>query len=165
MTEPPVSSPEAVAHQAISRLRLPRVSIVLSPVGDQLVGLATWMWLPRGSWARRSASAHVPRLTVSATAVPVRAVWHMGDGTRPVVCRGPGSVWRQGMNPHASSPDCGHTYRRSSLRAAGGAFTVRVSVSWRVRWHGGGRSGSVPDLVTSGSRRVRVAESQTLLTR
>lgn len=161
----PVISPEVVAHQAVSRLSLPGVSISLSPSRDQLVGLPTWMWLSGGSWGRSSATAAVPHVRVTATAVPTKAVWDMGDGTRPVVCRGPGSVWRKGMSPRAASPDCGFTYRSASEVAPGGVYTVRVSVSWQVSWQGAGKSGTVPGLVTVGTRRVRVAESQTVVTR
>jgi len=164
MDSPPAMSPQIVAHQAVSKLDLPAAVIVLSPARRQLVGLPTWMAVSAGSWDRRTTSASAGRVTATATAVPTVAVWSMGDGTAPVRCRGRGSVWQPGMNPRASSPDCGHTYHRSSAASAGGTFRVGVSVSWSVSWHGAGRSGSVPGgLTTTGSTEVTVAESQALI--
>jgi hypothetical protein len=159
----PAVSPEVVAHQAVSQLRLPAVSIVVSPSGEQLVNLPTWLALESGSWARQSATAAVPGVKVTATATPLKAVWDMGNGDR-VVCHGPGTVWRAGMDPAAKSPDCGYTYRHSSSGAPGNEFTIQVSISWGVSWQGAGRSGTVPDLTTVGDRPVRVAESQALVT-
>lgn len=159
----PAISPEVVAHQAVSQLRLPAVSIVVSPSGEQLVNLPTWLALESGSWARQSATAAVPGVKVTATATPLKAVWDMGNGDR-VMCQGPGTVWQAGMDPTAKSPDCGYTYRRSSAGAPGGEFTIRVWISWGVSWQGAGRSGTVPNLATAGDRPVRVAESQALVT-
>jgi hypothetical protein len=88
----------------------------------------------------------------------------MGDGST-VVCEGPGTPWRPGLDPAGSSPDCGHRYLRASAGAPGGAFTVTVTVSWDVSWSGAGRSGAVPGLTTTSSLQLRVAESQALLTR
>jgi hypothetical protein len=154
--------PEVVAQRAVSRLVLPGVSVRLSPSGEQLVGLPLWLWLSSGSWSRRSATARVPGVAVTARARPVEAVWSMGDG-RSVVCQGPGTPWRAGMDPAASSPDCGYRYTSSSAGQPGAAFRVTVRVVWSVSWSGAGRSGTVTGLVTQGSVRVWVAESEALI--
>lgn len=161
---PAAVSPEVVARQAVSRLELPSVVIGLSPSGEQLTGLPVWMWLSDGSWSATSATASVPGVKVTATAVPVVATWSMGDGHR-VVCRGPGTVWRSGMDPSASSPTCGYRYARSSAGQPGDAYAVSVAVGWQVSWSGAGKSGTVPNLATAGSVRVEVAEAQALITR
>lgn len=155
-------APEVVARQAVSKLRLPNVSIVVSPAGDQLVGLPTWLALAGGSWAAQSATAAVPGVSVTATATPTMAVWEMGDGGR-VTCDGPGTVWRAGMDPGAASPDCGYTYRRSSAGAADQTFSLNVTVSWSVSWQGAGQRGTVPNLTTVAAARIAVAESQALV--
>ncbi|GAA3393350.1 hypothetical protein GCM10020369_58560 [Cryptosporangium minutisporangium] len=127
------------------------------------MGLPAWFWVPAGWWAARSASASVPGLTVTATAVPAQVVWETGDGSR-VVCQGPGTPWRPGMDASKPSPDCGHTYARPSSAEPGGVFRLTVTVQWRVTWAGGGQSGAVPALGTSSTTTLRVGESEALLT-
>ncbi|MBN1174815.1 MAG: hypothetical protein JXA67_21825 [Micromonosporaceae bacterium] len=159
----PAVSPEALARQARSRLRLPAVAIRLNPAGDQLVNLPTWLALDTASWQAQSATASVPGVSVTATARPVKAVWALGEGGS-VTCTGPGTAWTAGTDPMAASPDCGYTYRRSSAGVAGAAFNVTVTITWEVTWAGAGQSGTVAGLTTTGTVSVRVAESQAVLT-
>ncbi|MBN1173888.1 MAG: hypothetical protein JXA67_17075 [Micromonosporaceae bacterium] len=160
---PPVVSPAVLAQQARSRLRLPSVAIRLNPSGDQLVNLPTWLALDQGSWQSQSATASVPGVSVTATARPVKAVWSLGEGGS-VTCTGPGTPWKAGTDPMASSPDCGYTYRRSSAGSAGAAFSVTVTITWEVTWAGAGQSGTIAGLSTTGTVPVRVAESQAVIT-
>ena len=160
---PPVVSPEVLARQARARLNLPEVTIRVSPSGDQLVGLPTWLSLDPSSWHPESATASVPGVSVTATATPTQAVWSMGNGDS-VVCHGPGTPWRPGTDPAAASPDCGYRYLHSSAGASGGAFKVTVTISWQVTWAGAGQNGTIPGLTTTGTVQVRVAESQTVIT-
>jgi hypothetical protein len=153
---------EQLALQARSRLRLPAPVIRLNPAGDQLVRLPTWLSLAGSSWNARSATASVPGISVTATARPTMATWRMGDGST-VVCAGPGTPWRQGMNPTAPSPDCGHRFVRSSASAPAGAYVVTVTVTWQVAWASPGESGQMPELTTTAAIRVRVIESQALI--
>ncbi|MEV8515880.1 hypothetical protein [Dactylosporangium sp. NPDC051484] len=159
---PPVVSPAVLARQARARLDLPAAVIKTNPPGDQLVNLPVWLALEPTSWKSQSATASVPGVSVTATARPVQASWSMGDGTT-VSCAGPGTVWSAGTDPVKASPDCGHIYRRSSAAAAGGIYTVKVTVIWEVTWAGAGQSGSVPGLTTTGQARTRVQESQTVV--
>jgi hypothetical protein len=161
-TPPPAVDPAVLARAAESRLTLPSVVIRVNPAGDQLVQLPTWLSLDPASWRPQSATATVPGVSVTATATPVQAVWSMGNGDS-VLCRGPGTQWRPGTDPTAASPDCGYTYRHSSAAAAGGAFTVSVTVSWNVTWAGAGQGGTVAGLTTTGAVQVRVAESQAVI--
>ncbi|MDT4991350.1 MAG: hypothetical protein QOH97_1242 [Actinoplanes sp.] len=158
----PVISPAELARQARARLNLPQVTTNLSPHGDQLVGLPTWLALERSSWTRQSATAAVPGVSVTATARPVSVSWVMGDGTTEL-CAGPGTAWSPGTDPAKASPDCGHTYRRSSAGSPGAAFTVTVTVTWEVTWAGAGQTGTVPGLTTTGAVQVRVQESQAVI--
>jgi hypothetical protein len=161
---PPVVSPQVLARQARARLRLPAVVIALNPPGDQLVNLPVWLTLGRSSWAEQSATASVPGVSVTATARPMTATWSMGDGAL-VVCTGPGTTWKPDTDPTASSPDCGHTYRRSSGGIAGNTFTVTVTISWQVTWAGAGQGGTIPGLTTTAALQVQVTESQTVITK
>jgi len=157
---PPTVSPEQVAQMARKQLRLPAPAITASPSGTQLVHLPTWLWLSSG-WTDAVATASVPGVSVTATATPVTVRWSMGDGTI-VTCTGPGTRYQADADPKASSPDCGHTYRRSSAREPGQAFAVSATVQWTVAWSGAGQSGTFPDLTTTNSTTLRVAESHAL---
>lgn len=156
----PVLSPVEMARVARAQLILPVPSIAANPAGEQLVNLATWLWLSSG-WAPMSASVSVPGVSVTATARPRLVVWSMGDGA-VVTCGGPGTPFRAGKDPAAVSPDCGHTYRSSSAGQPGQAFSVSATVHWTVTWSGAGQNGTFPDMTTTGITALRVAESQAL---
>lgn len=154
-------SPQQLALRARAQLRLPVARMASNPAGTQLVNLPTWLWLDHGSWRPRSATASVPGISVMATATPVSVSWSMGDGT-DLVCSGPGTVFPAGANPQASSPDCGHTFRRSSAGQPGQVFPVSATVHWAVTWTGAGTGGTFPDLTTTAAAAYRVAEVQAL---
>jgi hypothetical protein len=162
----PVAAPPpvVVARRAVDRLTLPDPVIAASPAPglEQLVSVPTWLWLQRGAWRGRNATAAVPGVSVTATATPTKVTWSMGDGSR-VVCRGPGTPYRVSADPGVGSPDCGHTYRRSSAGQPGGTFRVTAVISWSISWAGGGETGTLPDLETTSTAAFRVSESQALV--
>lgn len=149
----PLPSPEQLARQAYSQLRLPSPSIAASPQGPQLVRLPTWLWLEEG-WGPVSATASVPGVSVSATARPESVTWSMGDGGRRR-CDGPGTPYTSDRNPRSASPDCGYTYRSAS---GGDGFSVTATVRWGVSWSGAGQSGTFDGLTTSTSTTFVVEE-------
>lgn len=155
----PPLSPEGVAQLAYNQLRLPAPDIRTNPAGRHLVNLPSWLWLTRSSWAPVSATASVPGVSVTATAEPESVRWQLGDGAT-VTCEGPGTPYRAGTDPRASSPNCGHTYRRSSLGEPDDRFAVSAMATWTVRWSGAGRSGTFPGLTTTQETSFVVAESQ-----
>jgi hypothetical protein len=130
---------------------------------DQLVNVPTWFWLDGNRWVPVSATASVPGESAAATATPMSVTWTLGDGST-VVCRGPGRPYVAGGDPSAPSPDCGHTYTRSSAGQPGGAFVLSATVSWGVSWVGGGQNGTLPALTTTSTAQVRVGESQAINT-
>jgi hypothetical protein len=160
---PAAPSPAALATQAENNLRLAAPLMHLSPTGQQLVNLPTWLWLDAQSWAAQSATATVPGVSVTATAIPTSVSWSMGDGN-VVTCTGPGTAYTPSATPSSASPTCGYTYRRSSSGHADSAFTVTATVRWSVIWAGGGLGGTFADLSTTTAAEVPVAESQALNT-
>jgi hypothetical protein len=152
---------EELAQRARSQLRLPSPRIVSNPAGTQLVNLPMWLWLDRDNWGAQSATASVPGVSVTAVATPTSVSWSMGDGT-DLTCTGPGTPFPAGGDPTASSPDCGHTYHRSSANAPGQQFPATATVHWTVTWSGAGASGTFPDMTTSAAAPFRVAEAQAL---
>jgi hypothetical protein len=161
----PLPPPEVLARQAVNQLQLSGPRVATSPPPDrmQLVNVPTWLWLDRSSWAPVSATASVPGESVTATAMPMSVTWTLGDGST-VVCEGPGTPYVAGGDPAAPSPDCGHTYLRSSAGEPAGAFIVSATVSWGVSWSGAGQSGSLPALTTTSTAQLRVGESQAINT-
>lgn len=149
----PVPSPEQLARQAYSQLRLPSPSIAASPEGPQLVRLPTWLWIENG-WEPVSATATVPGVSVTARAKPTKVTWSMGEGGSRT-CVGPGTPYSSARNPRSASPDCGYTYRRAS---GGDGFTVSATVSWSVSWSGAGQSGTFDGLSTTDSTTFVVEE-------
>jgi len=154
-------SPAVLARRAYRQLVLPAPMIRTSPpVGvPQLVWVPTWLWIDRAGWGIRRATAAVPGLSATAVAVPARVVWSTGDGST-VVCSGAGSPFRPGVdNAYAPSPDCGHTYLRASTSEPGGLFTLTATVWWQVSWSGGGQSGVLPQLASTGRMPLQVVEA------
>lgn len=157
----PAPSPEQVAKQAYNQLRLPSPQIHASPAETQLVNLPTWLWMDPAQWRPRSATASVPGVSVTATAVPNSVTWSMGDGST-VTCPGAGTPFPSGADPRSASPDCGHTYHQTSQGKPGNAYPVAAEVNWTVTWSGAGTGGSFPNLTTTSTATFAVAESQAL---
>ncbi|MEU6858532.1 hypothetical protein AB0B28_06640 [Glycomyces sp. NPDC046736] len=151
---------EVLAQRAIDRLHLPQPVMDTSPESKQLVHLPIWLAVTEASWEVQSATASVPGLTVTATATPVLASWSMGNGDSRK-CTGPGTVWTPAAGETDSSPDCGYLYEQVTEADA----EVTVTVTWEIRWSGGGESGSVPDMTTTAQTTWPVIESQSLVQR
>lgn len=147
-----------VAQRAYAQLYIRAPEIGVSPAAEQLVQLPTWLWLDPEGWTPISATASVPGVSITATAVPQSASWAMGDGAT-VSCDGPGTPFSTGDDPAVESPDCGHTYTSAAERRE-----VTSTVEWTVTWAGAGQSGEFPGLMTTSTADVRVVESQALTT-
>lgn len=146
--------------EARSRLNLPLPQPQLSPAGEQLVNLRTWLWIRPEDWRPLAASAGVPGITVTVVASPHTAVWSMGDGTL-LEC-GPGTVYNASVSASEQSTDCSHTYERSSAAQPGHTYSVSVTVRWRLSWtvDGGTGGGDLGTIARTTSLRVPVAEVQ-----
>jgi len=145
--------PQLLADEAVKALRLPKPVIHVNPAPPvpQMVYFPTWVWLGADSWGSRSATASVPGMSVTATAIPVRLVLSTGDGAS-VTCSGPGTAWTAGRDATAPSPTCGHTF------TSPGWYPVTVTVTWNVSWAGGGVTGTAPGMTTTATLTVQVVE-------
>ena len=155
------ADPHAVAIEAERYLALPLPQPHLSPAGEQVVNLPTWLWIDAADWKPYSSTVDVPGVTVTVTATPTEIVWSTGDGAT-VDCQGPGSPFNG--SPASSAAACTHTYLRSSAGQPSESYPVSVTVVWNVSWAavgapGGGTLGTV-DRTTS--LPLRVGEIQTL---
>lgn len=154
-------SPGVIARRVVGQLKLPSPGIRMSPdvVAAEVVRVPVWMWVDRVGWRSLSKTVEVPGSVVTATAVPQRVVWSMGNGDS-VSCPGPGTPYSPGFPAASESPDCGYVYRQSSAGLPGEVFTVTATVLWNVTWHGGGRGGRFSGLRTVAQVPVRVTEVQ-----
>ena len=155
----PAVDPVVLAQEARARLAIPIPEIRLNPSTrqDQLVQVATWMWVDGSTWGSRSATAAVPGVAVTATAAAQHVVWDMGNGDR-VTCTGAGTPYDTSRREGEQSSDCSYTYRHA------GYFTVTATVEWAAAWSGPGVGGPLPTLTRSASVPVRVVEGQAINT-
>ncbi len=160
----PAVAPEVLAQEAARHLPLPQPQIGVNPVAgrDQFVNLPTWLWTSRTTWGARSATASVPGLAATATAIPISVTWTMGDGGK-IVCRGPGTPYSPRFPARSPSPDCGYTYRHGSARTLSGTYAVTATIIWQVTWTASsGATGTLPPITRSSQVTLRVAEAQAL---
>lgn len=119
----PRPSPEALAQRAYERvIRLaPRPDLAAAPNRVGLTGLTSYFWVenpPRPI----SATAGVPRLSVTAEARPVQYRWDFGDG-QDRTTRHPGRPWTR-----QTRGNVGHLYETK------GRYEPSVTVIWAARW-------------------------------
>ena len=154
--------PTALAERALSYTPLRAPGIGLNPASEQVVNVATWLWVDPGVWSAQSATASVPGLSVTATATPQRVLWELGSGDR-VVCTGPGTPYDRDKPESAQRTDCSYTYRRSSAGQPDDRFIITATVEWHVTWAASsGEAGDLGTVQRSASTPVRVAEAQAL---
>jgi hypothetical protein len=155
-----------LALLAKSELALATPTIQTAPPSGQtqLVGVPTWLWINAGPWQSMTTTATAGAVVVTATAVPAKVVWNMGDGTQ-VTCNGPGVVY----NPSApnATTDCSHTWAQSSSGQPDGVFQMTATVYWQVAWTAAGAPGGGTFGLVAGptsTQQVRVTESQAINT-
>ena len=163
----PAPDPGQVAEQERAKLKLPSPVIHTSPDNPRgVVNFPTWLWVDPAFWAPRDVTTD-PLRGVSATmlATPRSVSWATGDGT-VVTCDGPGTPFEPGVTrPSAASPDCGHTYTRSSAGEPGGRYQLAATMTWTLTWQlQGGPVNTLDDLTSQGTADLQVAEYQALNT-
>ena len=158
-------SPLLLAHQAVSHLALPALTIRMAPPTDrdQLVGLASWLWVT--GWQSHSASATAGPVSATVTAVPVEVIWDLAG--HQVTCSGAGTAYQPNMPAANQHTSCSYTWTQSSAGQPGGTFPVTATVYWQVTWAargapGGGSLGQVPGPPARAA--VAVAEAQAINT-
>lgn len=161
-------TPRDVALLAIDQMNLSAINIGIAPkpgpdsVG--LVGMPVWMWadIPhQHTLGPITASASAGGITITATAKVRRITWDMGDGSE-VVCNTAGTPYDPSYGLK-SSPDCGHTYVKSSAHMAGDVYTVTATSSWVVTWAGAGQTGTILLNGLNRSTQIRIGEAQVLV--
>ena len=85
----------------------------------------------------------------------------MGDGTE-VVCDTAGTPYKPSYG-RKDSPDCGHTYKKSSAHETGDVYTVTATSSWVITWSGAGQTGTIRLNGLNRSTQIRIGEAQVLV--
>jgi hypothetical protein len=124
-------TPRSLSRLALSDLRstalvLPEVQ--MSPPDRGIVNLETWLAVT--SPGPIEATAAIPGLSVTATAVIESTTFDFGNGDH-VTCDGAGVPWTDDLDPEAAAP-CGYTYRARNEH--GSPFRVTVTMTWRASW-------------------------------
>ena len=146
----------AIADNFIAAL-YPLPKVTLSPWGDQVVNLPSWLWIE--NWEPLSGTASVGGVTIRVIARPASARWTFGDGT--TLSCGPGVPWSPDTD---ATRACIHTWTRSSASQPAERYLLRVSVTWSASYSvtGGAGGGALPSITRTSTQPVRVAEIQAL---
>jgi hypothetical protein len=171
-------SSQMLLYQATAQLSLPAPDVQMSPATThwQVVQMPTWVWLRRSDWVPRHATATVPGVTVTATAVPVRLELTYEDGlggTKKVTCNGPGTPYSEDLaaqeSPRlpvlAASPDCGWVWHYTAVNSLDEKLKVTASVVYDLSWtvSGAPGGGTLPQMTSPPSTyRLEVDEIQAL---
>lgn len=135
----PVIDVPAVAREASASLQVPAPVLVVGPDpaankwGTLAVGLPVWIWADDTGPVATTVSQDGIDIAMTASRGAVTVDW--GDGTT-TVCNTM-TPRPAGIDPLASSPDCGHTYLHK------GDYVVSASAAWNVSWQAAGTSGTL----------------------
>lgn len=171
--DPPPNSgigptPREVAQIAIEQMDLRAIDIGITPEPGEdsigIVGMPVWMWAANPdehTVGPITESASAGGITVTATATLHKITWDMGDGTE-VTCTGAGTAYKPSYG-RAKSPDCGHTYEKSSSKKPDGKYTVTATSDWVITWEGAGQTGTIRLNGLTRSTAIAVGEAQVLV--
>jgi hypothetical protein len=171
--DPPPNSgtgptPREVAQLAIEQMALRAIDIGITPEPGEdsigIVGMPVWLWVATPNahtWGPITESATAGGITVTATAQVRQVTWAMGDGT-DVVCRTAGTPYKAAYGDK-SSPDCGHTYEKSSSSQSDGKYTVTATSDWVITWEGAGQTGTILLNGLTRTTAISVGEAQVLV--
>lgn len=171
--DPPPNSgagptPREVAQVAIEQMDLRAIDIGITPEPGEdsigIVGMPVWMWAANPdshTVGPITESATAGGITVTATAKLHKIIWDMGDGTK-VNCASAGTPYKASYGK-ATSPDCGHTYEKSSSTKTGGKYTVTATSDWVITWEGAGQTGTIRLNGLTRTVAIAVGEAQVLV--
>jgi hypothetical protein len=160
-------SPYVLLDEATRNLQVPLPQEHLSPSIDvaHLVGFPEWLAVDPATFATTDATASVPGLAVTLTAIPLQSTWTFGNGDI-VSCPGPGTPWTRSARDDATPP-CGYTYQWSSTATrADGVYHLTVTTAWSRRWTCDPAcvGGALPDLDRTSAFTLTVHQAQAVIT-
>ena len=157
-----------MAQIAVRQMHLKAIDIGIAPEPGAdnigLVGMPIWMWAKAPSehtFGPVTQTATAGGITITATAKVLKVTWDVGDGTK-VVCQTAGTPYKAAFG-RRDSPDCGHTYKKSSAGGPDDAYTVTATSSWVITWSGAGQTGTIRLNGLKRSTQIRIGEAQVLV--
>ncbi|MBV9026943.1 MAG: hypothetical protein JO362_24825 [Streptomycetaceae bacterium] len=171
-TQPKAVNPHILSALAYAQLRVPAISVNLSPSGKQTVNLNTWAWLDKTAVKPVSVTASVPAIGISATTTATPIALHIDPGT-PDATVYPASG-NCPINPDGTIgtpyqpadgnniPPCGLTYLHATT--GGSPYPFKATLTWKISWAGsGGTGGNLPDGTFGTTAPMTVQEIQTVV--
>lgn len=122
---PPPPPPPPTAAEMFDHIPIPAPAFGVSPRGDGLTGLATWLWDPSGT-SGRTVTATIRGWTATATANPGSWQWTMADPGEP----GPASTKNPSPTVSASSPGSEASPAVTYTYETPGVYTLTLRVTW-----------------------------------
>jgi hypothetical protein len=164
---------EMLAEYAYDEIDIPETEIELSPSGDQIVNLPTWIWMQAADLEPRTVRAELPINGVWAetTAEPVSLTIDAGTedaqlfpSSGECALRDDGRIgepWDESRE--GEDPPCGLTYLRSTHGT--GPYELTASLTWEVYWTGSQTEGRnpLPGGTFETTQTIVVEESQTIV--
>lgn len=163
---PPPPDPAVLAEQLIAQMVFtpPSPQSQVAPGGTPVINQPIWFWVVGDATVTgpQSSSMSERGVTVLLSVELVSTTWSLGDGTS-MTCSGPGAVYpdpslTDEATAKSDSPSCGHRYPHSSKNVTGSVYTVSVTSTWSLQWHGGGKSGTVTREVSGGQTSFPIIE-------
>ncbi len=165
-------TPQILAQLAYGKVRVPGTTVTLNPAGRQTVNLNTWAWLDKATFKPVSVTASVPALGIFATTTATPTALHLEPGTQdanvypasgacPINANGSiGTPYKTADGNNI--PPCGVTYLHATT--GGAPYSLRATITWRIRWTGsGGTGGNLPDGTFGTTVPVTVQEVQSVV--
>ncbi|WP_073808839.1 hypothetical protein [Kitasatospora sp. CB01950] len=131
-------TPRQLAFDALGKIEIGLRELHVAPKTDAVVGSPVWLWFDpaRDFTGPLSGTVHAPDYDVTTTVTLKQVIWHVDDGpagqgrVTDVVCDDAGTPFTAG-----GTPSCSHTFTASSAKMNDHAYTVTVSLLWRVTAH------------------------------
>ncbi|MFJ5614122.1 hypothetical protein ACIQCJ_32685 [Streptomyces sp. NPDC093221] len=157
---------EQLSQVAYAATKLPARKVTLSPgANNQKVNLATYVKFA-DALPQVYVTAQVPHPPVAATVVAQPYALHVEAGTSYASPQSCDYVFKRVGNQYnidTEGSGCNITYRKAT--AAGGAYTLRAQITWKVHWtatadQNGPVAGPMDDGYTTSEQDVTVQEIQ-----
>lgn len=135
----------ALIQQAIDQANLVDPTINLNPPGDQVVNIASWLWINPSDWGDVVASAAAGGVSTTVVAAPTSVIWNLGNGSS-IDCPGPGVAYNPDKLDSEQSTYCQYTWTVSSAGQPGGVYQVTATIEYDVTTSVTGAPDPTPDL-------------------
>jgi hypothetical protein len=106
-----------------------------------VIGAPLWLWVDKNDplqWGSHTLSADNGVSSITATVTSKKVIYDPGDGSKPIVCWGPGAkrIWRaDDLLSNKSPSGCQHVYYElSELGNVNSFYEVSATVVWEVQW-------------------------------